>query len=37
MNNEVNQQIDNTFDQMKAEISQQVMTELASISFYMPS
>ena len=30
MNNEVNQQIDNTFDQMKAEISQQVMTELAS-------
>ena len=30
MNNEINQQIDNTFDQMKAEISQQVMTELAS-------
>ena len=30
MNNEVNQQIDNTFEQMKAEISQQVMTELAS-------
>ena len=30
MNNEVNQQIDNSFDQMKAEISQQVMTELAS-------
>ena len=30
MNNELNQQIDNTFDQMKAEISQQVMTELAS-------
>lgn len=30
MNNEVNQQIDNTFDQMKAEITQQVMTELAS-------
>lgn len=30
MNNEVNQQIDNTFDQMKAEISQQVMTELAT-------
>ena len=30
MNNEVNQEIDNTFDQMKAEISQQVMTELAS-------
>ena len=30
MNNEVNEQINNTFDQMKAEISQQVMTELAS-------
>lgn len=30
MNNELNQQIDNTFDQMKAEISQQVMEELAS-------
>ena len=30
MNNEVNQQIDNEFEQMKAEISQQVMTELAS-------
>ena len=30
MNNEVNQQIDNSFEQMKAEISQQVMTELAS-------
>ena len=30
MNNEVNEQIDNSFDQMKAEISQQVMTELAS-------
>ena len=30
MNNEVNEQIDNTFEQMKAEISQQVMTELAS-------
>lgn len=30
MNNEVNQQIDNEFNQMKAEITQQVMTELAS-------
>lgn len=30
MNNEVNQQIDNSFEQIKAEISQQVMTELAS-------
>ena len=30
MENNINQQIDNTFDQMKAEISQQVMTELAS-------
>lgn len=30
MNNEVNQQINNEFDQMKAEITQQVMTELAS-------
>ena len=30
MNNEVNQQIDNEFNQMKAEISQQVMAELAS-------
>lgn len=30
MNNEINEQIDNSFDQMKAEISQQVMTELAS-------
>ena len=30
MNNEVNQQIDNTFEQIKAEISQQVMTELTS-------
>ena len=30
MNNEVNEQIDNSFDQIKAEISQQVMTELAS-------
>ena len=30
MNNEVNEQIDNTFDQMKAQITQQVMTELAS-------
>lgn len=29
-NNNVNQQIDNSFDQIKAEISQQVMTELAS-------
>ena len=30
MENNINQQIDNTFDQIKAEISQQVMTELAS-------
>ena len=30
MNNEINEQIDNSFDQIKAEISQQVMTELAS-------
>ena len=30
MNNEVNEQINNEFDQIKAEISQQVMTELAS-------
>ena len=30
MNNEVNEQINNEFDKMKAEISQQVMTELAS-------
>ena len=30
MENNINQEIDNTFDQMKAEISQQVMTELAS-------
>lgn len=30
MNNEVNQEIDNTFDKMKAEITQQVMAELAS-------
>ena len=30
MENNINQQIDNTFDQMKAEITQQVMTELAS-------
>lgn len=30
MNNEVNQQIDNEFDKIKAEISQQVMTELAT-------
>ena len=29
-NNNINQQIDNSFEQMKAEISQQVMTELAS-------
>ena len=29
-NNNINEQIDNSFDQMKAEISQQVMTELAS-------
>ena len=30
MENNINQQIDNEFEQMKAEISQQVMTELAS-------
>ena len=30
MNNEVNEQINNEFDQIKAEISQQVMTELSS-------
>ena len=30
MNNEVNEQINNEFDQIKAEITQQVMTELAS-------
>ena len=30
MNNEVNQQIDNEFEAIKAEITQQVMTELAS-------
>ena len=30
MENNINQQIDNEFDKMKAEISQQVMTELAS-------
>ena len=30
MQNNINQQIDNEFEQMKAEISQQVMTELAS-------
>ena len=30
MNNEINEQIDNSFDQIKAEISQQVMTALAS-------
>ena len=30
MENNINQEIDNAFDQMKAEISQQVMTELAS-------
>ena len=30
MNNNVNEQINNEFDQIKAEISQQVMTELAS-------
>lgn len=30
VNNEVNQQIDNEFNQIKAEISQQIMSELAS-------
>lgn len=29
-NNNINEQIDNTFDQMKAEVTQQVMAELAS-------
>ena len=29
-NNNINEQIDNTFEQMKAEVTQQVMSELAS-------